>query len=78
MVRCFLCQQVKVVHQHPAVLMQPIPIPKWKWEIITMDFINELPITRKQHDSIMVIVDKHRKEAHFILVKSTYKAINIT
>ena len=30
-------------------------------------------MTWRQHDSIMVVVDKLTKESHFILVKSTYK-----
>ena len=30
-----------------------------------------------QNDSIFVFIDKLSKEAHFILVKSTYKAVNI-
>ena len=42
-----------------------------------MDFITGLPKTNKQHDSIMVVVDKLSKDAHFIHVKSTVKAINI-
>jgi hypothetical protein len=37
--KCIECQQVKVEHQHPARLLQPLPIPEWKWEIISMDFI---------------------------------------
>jgi hypothetical protein len=44
-----------------------IPIPEWKWEVITIDFITNLPRTVKQHDSIMVVVDKLTKVAHFIL-----------
>lgn len=36
-----------------------------------------MPKTCKQHDSIMVVVDKLSKDAHFILVKSTFKAIDI-
>ena len=75
--RCLTCQQVKATHQHPIGLLQPIPIPKWKWETITMEFITELPRTRKQNDSIMVVVDKLSKVAHFIPVHSTYKAVNI-
>ena len=30
-------------------------------------------MTWRQHDSIMLVVDKLTKETHFILVKSTYK-----
>ena len=39
-----------------------------------MDFVVGLPKTRRQHDSILVIVDKMTNSAHFILVKSTYRA----
>ena len=38
-----------------------------------MDFIIGLPMTGRQHDSIMVMVDKLTKASHFIPVKSTYK-----
>lgn len=75
--KCLECQLVKAEHQHPASLVQPLPIPKWKCEIITLDLITSLPRTRKQHDSIMVVVDKLRKTAHFIPVKSTYKMVDI-
>ena len=39
-----------------------------------MDFVVSLPRTRRQHDSIWVIVDRMTKSAHFIPVKSTYRA----
>ena len=42
-----------------------------------MDFITELPMMTKQHDSIMVTVDKFLKEAHFILLKSMHKGNDI-
>jgi hypothetical protein len=42
-----------------------------------MDFITKLPKTNKQHDSIMVVVDKITKFAHFIPVKLTHKEANI-
>ena len=70
--RCIKCQQVKVEHQHPAGLLQPFPVPEWKWEVISMDFITRLPMNSRQHDSIMVVVDKLTKAAHFIPVKSMY------
>eukprot|EP00253_Pinus_taeda_P006100 PITA_06100 len=75
--RCLECQQIKVEHQHPAGLLQPLPIPEWKWEIISMDFITGLPRTRKNNDSIMVVVDKLSKAAHFIPVQSTFRAAQI-
>ena len=64
--RCLECQKVKVEHRHPASLLHPLPIPEWKWEVLTMDFITKLPRTNKQHDSIMVVVDKLTKATHFI------------
>eukprot|EP00253_Pinus_taeda_P015686 PITA_15686 len=76
--RCLECQQIKAEHMHLAGLLQPLPIPEWKWEIISMDFITGLPRTKKNHDSIMVVVDKLSKAAHFIPVQSTYKAVQIT
>ena len=42
-----------------------------------MDFITRLPMTWRQHDSIMVAVDKLTKTTHFIPVKSTHKTDDI-
>ena len=42
-----------------------------------MDFITGLPMTWRQHDSIMVVVDKLTKAAHFIPVKPTHKTDDI-
>ena len=68
--RCFQCQQVKIEHQHPAGLLQPLPIPSWKWEIISLDFVTGLPKNQNLNDSIMVVVDKLNKASHFIPVKN--------
>ncbi|KAK8649482.1 hypothetical protein V6N13_130211 [Hibiscus sabdariffa] len=43
--RCLTCQKVKVEHQAPTGLLQPLKFPQWKWERITMDFVSGLPIT---------------------------------
>jgi hypothetical protein len=67
------CQKVKAEHRHPAGLLQPLSIPKWKWEVVTMDFITGLPRTSKKHDSIMVVMDKLTKASHFIPLKTTHK-----
>jgi hypothetical protein len=59
--------------QRPAGLLQPLEIPEWKWEEISMDFIVGFPKTQRGYDSIWVIVDRLSKVVHFILVKTTYK-----
>ena len=38
--KCSICQQVQVEHRKPVGLLQPLPIPKWKWEMVTMDFVS--------------------------------------
>ena len=43
--KCFICQQVKAERQKPSGILQPLPIPEWKWERITMDFVFKLPPT---------------------------------
>jgi len=71
--RCDTCCRVKAVHLRPAGLLQPLSIPGWKWEEISMDFIVGLPLTQKGHNSIWVVVDRLTKSAHFIPVHSTYR-----
>ncbi|XP_075499226.1 uncharacterized protein LOC142537607 [Primulina tabacum] len=64
--------QVKILHQRPAGTLQSLPIPQWKWEHITMDFVPGLPRTRKGYNSIWVIIDRLTKSAHFLPVKTTF------
>uniref|UniRef100_A0A7N2MWN1 RNA-directed DNA polymerase n=1 Tax=Quercus lobata TaxID=97700 RepID=A0A7N2MWN1_QUELO len=70
--QCLTCQQIKAIHQKPSGLLQPLPIPEWKWECICMDFVTGLPRSPKGHEAIWVIVDRMTKTAHFIPVKMTY------
>ncbi|KAA3466082.1 integrase [Gossypium australe] len=53
--KCLICQQ-------------PVTIPEWKWERITIDFVSGLPLSPKKKDVIWVIVDRLTKFAHFISV----------
>lgn len=36
--RCMSCQIIKIEHQKMGGQLQPLPISKWKWKNITMDF----------------------------------------
>ena len=42
-----------------------------------MDFIIGLPMNWRQHDSIMVVVEKLMKETHFIPMRSMHKTDDI-
>ena len=50
--------------------IQPLPIPIWKWDKITMDFVTGLLRTQRQHDAIWVIVDRLTKSTHFLPVSN--------
>ena len=53
-------------------LLNPIPIPQWKWDNIAMDFVSGLPLTQKKHESVWVIIDRLTKSAHFIPIRINY------
>ncbi|XP_073153986.1 uncharacterized protein [Henckelia pumila] len=38
---CSTFQQVKAEHQRSAGFLSPLPIPKWKWENIMIDFVTD-------------------------------------
>ena len=69
---CDVCQRVKAEHLKSGGTLQPLPIPSWKWEDISMDFITSLPRTSHGYNSIWVIVDRLTKSAHFLPVKANY------
>ena len=46
--------------------LEPLDIPQWKWDNISMDFVTHFPRSVRGHDSIWVIVDRLTKCAHFL------------
>lgn len=76
--RCMTCQLVKAEHQRPSGLLHPLGIPLWKWDRISVDFIDGLSRSRSDHTSIWVIVDRLTKSAHFIPIKSKRTAPLLT
>ncbi|KAG8485712.1 hypothetical protein CXB51_019030 [Gossypium anomalum] len=70
--KCLTCQQVKAEHQLPSRLLQPVKIPLWKWERVTMDFVSGLHLTPSKKDSVWVIVDRLTESTHFIPVRTDY------
>jgi transposase InsO family protein len=63
---CHMCARGKPSRQKKQGLLEPLPIPTRPWESIGWDFIVELPKTENGNDSILTVIDRFSKEAHFI------------
>ena len=71
-IKCLTYQKVKIEHQRPAGLLQPLEILEWNWDKIAMDFVIGLPKNTSGHDVIWVIVDGLTTSTHFLAIRATY------
>jgi hypothetical protein len=77
---CDTCAWSKAPRHRPFELLQPMSIPSRPCGSIAMDFITELPTVRAKN-SILVVVDRLTKMAHFtpcsksITIKETTQLI---
>jgi RNase H-like domain found in reverse transcriptase/Integrase zinc binding domain/Integrase core domain len=74
--RCQICQAAKGTDTNQGLYV-PLPIPTKPWQDISMDFVVGLPLTRKKHDSVYVVVDRFSKMATFIPCKTTLDASKV-
>jgi hypothetical protein len=73
--KCLLCQTNKSQTQKPAGLLQPLPIPEYPWQSVSMDLITHLPCTTRGHTAIVVFVDRLTKMVHFVPTTDTVGAL---
>ncbi|XP_062118768.1 uncharacterized protein LOC133832416 [Humulus lupulus] len=73
---CTICQSVKYSIRAPYGLLQPLPIPERVWEDLAMDFIVGLPLSQG-YLSILVVVDRLTKYAHFGPLPRHYTATKV-
>lgn len=67
--QCEVCQLAKPKRVPYPGLLQPLPVPKIPWEMMTMDFIEGLPMSN-QFNCILVVIDKLSKFGHFIALNT--------
>jgi hypothetical protein len=72
---CNTYEKVKADYMKPGELLQPLSIPEWKWDDISMDFIVGIPLTAHKFNSIWVIMDRLTISAHFIPINTNYNAL---
>jgi hypothetical protein len=70
---CDLCNWTKVQHQQPISELHPSETPEAPWDVISMDFIVELPESHG-YNVIMCVVDSLTKCTHFIPMHTTINA----
>jgi hypothetical protein len=67
---CDLCNRTIVQHRPPFGELHPSETPEAPWEVISIDFIVELPESHG-YDTIMCVIDSLTKRAHFIPMHTT-------
>ncbi|PLW44362.1 hypothetical protein PCASD_04496 [Puccinia coronata f. sp. avenae] len=70
---CESCQRVKALTHKPMRTLEPLPIPAGPWTDICYDLITDLPESNSC-DSILTVVDRLTKMAHFIPCRKTTMA----
>ena len=78
----FLIQRFTTFHhakgnKFPQGFLMSLPVPKAAWDDVITDFALGLPRTQRNKDSIMVVVNRFSKMAHFIPCHTTYDAVQI-
>eukprot|EP00736_Rhodelphis_marinus_P011688 Rmarinus@m.20211 len=75
---CDICQRVKPSQRKRPGLLQPLPIPRERWQSVSLDFITQLPPSGKlAFDTILVVVDRLSKRAHFLPCHATDAASDV-
>lgn len=73
---CTVCKQAKSEYVKYPGLLQPFPVPDHVWQIVSLDFI-EGPPRFATYNSIMVVVDRYSKNAHFVPLAHSFTAFQV-
>ncbi|XP_016742963.1 uncharacterized protein [Gossypium hirsutum] len=67
----------RILREAHSGLLQPVIVPDWKWDRVTVDFVSGLPLTPRKKDSVLVVNDRLTKSAHFIPVRTDFSVENL-
>jgi len=70
--KCLTCQKVKAERHRPVDELQPLEIPSWKWDSISMDLIIGSPLSALKKNAIWVIVHRLTKSAYILPIRDTW------
>lgn len=70
---CQTCLQAKPDRARYPGLFQPLPVPDGAWQMVSLDFVEGLPLSHRMN-SILVVVDKFSKYSHFIALRDPFTA----
>lgn len=70
-------QDLKVSTSSPVGLLSSLPIPECIWFEISMDFLDGLLPNSKGKTSVLVVVERLSKYAHFLPLAHPYSATKI-
>jgi hypothetical protein len=73
---CATCQHAKPDHSRLPGHLQPLPVPDRAWQVISMDFVEGLPLSGG-FNYILVIVDTFLKYARFLGLKHLFRAATV-
>lgn len=73
---CSICQQAKPDRSKYPGLLQPLSVPTAAWQMISMDFVEGLPLSQGKN-CILVIVDRFTKYNHFLPLVHPFTAAKV-
>jgi hypothetical protein len=73
---CSICAQAKPDRSGYPSLLQLLPVPHESWEVISLDFVEGLPISGSAN-AVLVVVDKFSKFAHFVPFCHSFTAASV-
>ena len=71
---CPVCQIEKSDHTLSKGKLQSTHVPESKWSGVSIDFITDLPMSSRNRDSVLIIIDKATRMVHLVPCSKTINA----